>query len=114
MAQITQLTGIGIPGQVRTFLPKLPATEEVVVSLSKDLWTQVLAGVTFFGQVFILPQENEPTRYLVALVDAGDPAPELDFEGGIFFTESFTPANYVPSDYYVMPKTHNGRVAIIC
>lgn len=113
MAQITQLSNICIPGKPHTFTAKTPAIEEVIISLPVGVWTQVLNNVTNIGQVFILSQEDEPSDYLVALVNAGDPAPLSSFEGGIKFGESFSPANNVLSDYYVKTLTYDGKVAVL-
>jgi len=81
--------------------------------LTKDAWTLVLQNVTDKGQVFILDLEDEPTSYLVAVVPTGDPAPDIGFEGGIKFSESFSPANVEASDYYVKPLNYNGKVVIL-
>lgn len=113
MAQITQLSVICIPGRLHTFTAKIPAEEEVVIDLTKDVWTQVLSNVTSIGKVFIIDLDLEPTGYLVALVDAGDAPPASSFEGGIKFHESFSPANNVLSDYYVMPLNRDGKVAVL-
>lgn len=84
-----------------------------VSTLTKDVWSPVLTNVTYKGQVHILAQENEPTRYFIALVDTGDAPPEVDFDGGIVFDDCFSPSNDTASDYYVMPKTNDGRVVVL-
>jgi len=82
--------------------------------LTKDVWTKVLTNVTYKGSVHILDIEvAEPTSYLIAFVDTGDPAPAVNFEGGIVFDSSFSPANDVASDYYVMPTDYDGLVEIL-
>jgi len=83
------------------------------MELIKDVWTKVLTNVTYSGQIFIIDLESEPVAYLVALVDTGDPAPVLTFDGGIKFENSFSPANSIASDYYIMPKNSNGKVVIL-
>lgn len=113
MAQVTQLSVACFPGMVHVFIAKNPAVEEVVIDLIKNIWTQVLSNVTSIGKVFIIDLDLEPTGYLVALVDAGDAPPASSFEGGIKFHESFSPANNVLSDYYVMPLNRDGKVAVL-
>lgn len=113
MAQITQLSNICIPGRLHSFTAKTPSTDEVIIDLPADVWTVVLSNVTFRGQVFILDLVIEPTAYLIAVVDRGDPAPLLTFEGGIKFDTSFSPASDVASDFYVMAETNPGKVAVL-
>jgi len=84
-----------------------------VVTLTKDVWTKVLTNVTYSGSVHIIDLDEEPTAYLVALVNTGAAAPLVTFEGGIVFKDSFSPANSVASDYYVMPLDYNGKVVIL-
>jgi hypothetical protein len=81
--------------------------------LTKDVWTKVLTNVTYKGQVHILDQDEEPTNYLVAFVNTGDPAPAVAFSGGIKIQESFSPANTVASDYYIKPEKRDGLVEIL-
>ena len=84
-----------------------------VITLPKDVWTQVLTNVTDTGMVAILPLDEEPTSYLAALVPTGDPSPAVDFEGGVLFDYSFSPSHSTASDYYVMPLNYDGKVVVI-
>lgn len=84
-----------------------------VLALAKDVWTIVLANVTTKGQIHVLDIDEEPTAYLIALVNTGADAPLPNFAGGIKFDESFSPANDVASDYYVMPKDYDGKVVVL-
>ena len=84
-----------------------------VVTLTKNVWTKVLTNVTYSGSVHIIDLDEEPTAYLVALVNTGGAAPAVGFEGGIVFKDSFSPANSVASDYYVKPLDYAGKVVIL-
>lgn len=81
--------------------------------LTKDVWTKVLTNVTDKGQVFIIDQDEEPTSYLISLVDTGAASPAVDFEGGVKFDESFSPANTAASDYYIKPLDYVGKVVVL-
>jgi hypothetical protein len=83
------------------------------LTLAKDVWTKVLENVTNSGQVCIIDLEEEPTAYLVALVNTGAAAPAVGFGGGIKFEGCFAPANDVASDYYVKPLDYAGKVVVL-
>jgi hypothetical protein len=89
-----------------------------VKDIAKDTWVKVLTNVKFEGQVFPVDLEEDPTSYLVTLVNTGETAPALDFSGGVPFQKSFAPAHepeapVTGSDYYVLAKDRDGKVVII-
>lgn len=88
----------------------MPAT---VMTLTKDVWTKVLTGVTVLGSIHIIDQEISPVEYLATYVNNGASAPAVDFEGGIKFDDNFAPSSTVASDYYVKPVGFDGKIVIL-
>ena len=80
--------------------------------LPKDVWTKVLENVTYYGSVYILDQDDEPTEYKWTLVAAGDPVPDSSYAGGVVFDQMFAPANTTAADYCVKPGNSNGLVEV--
>jgi hypothetical protein len=80
--------------------------------LTKDTWVPVLTNVTYFGKVFIVPQENEPTRYLSTMVEAGDPAPDPAYVGGVPFRRGVAPTTVDPMDMYIKAVDYDGKVEV--
>lgn len=86
------------------------------LSLPADAWTLVLSGVTSSGIVYIVPVLNDapdPTSFLATFVNAGDPAPAVDFDGGIPFEGHVFPSSPIAIDVYLMPVNYAGRVVRI-
>lgn len=82
--------------------------------LPKNTWVKVLTSVTTLGQVIIVEQEIDPTRYECAIVNpAGDPAPDENYSGGFTFTKSIAPASTELIDIYVKAVNHDGKVIVI-
>lgn len=80
--------------------------------LTKDVYTKVLTNVKNTGTIYIVDQEEEPTEYQVAFVDTGTSAPANNKQG-IPFSDYFSPAITVFSDYYVKPLNKDGKVIIV-
>ena len=83
-----------------------------VVTLTKDVWTKVLSGVTRFGKITVLGQEQEPTAYIATFVQENGTPPANDYSGGVPFSCSASPSNSSSIDIYVMPKTFDGKVVV--
>jgi hypothetical protein len=87
------------------------ANPEIQV-LTKDIWNEVLTNATYYGRVFILPQDNEPTRYLVTLREVGTGAPAPTYEGGVPIRGWTAPTSTTAVNLYIKPVDYDGRVEV--